>query len=476
MHSKSHSLLCPHSKHDHRNVAPSRAVRSDLDYDQKTSVHATRTKVGSHPMVVLSDASLIKKAFQHPDIQGRPNFLSLKLFCHRENLGVITNEGETWAENRRFLLRQLRDLGMGKTSLEASMLEEASLLVDYLEKTCTDRPAVMDNAINCAVINVLWQMLASKRYNIDDPNIQQYNMLSQELITIIQSKIYILDIFPILHKILPNFVQNKLTNVDTAIKNIDMLHDMSKDLVLEHLESFDPENPRDVIDQFIQQRAERRPDGSLTERDMRSLTGIMFDMFNAGSETTSTTLRWMIVYMAIYPEIQTKVQEALDAVVPRSRLPSLTDRSQLPYVDAVLLEVLRLSSIVPTGVPHRATADVAFEGYTIPKDTIVVGCSKHCHRNSSHWELSDKFHPEHFLNEDGNLAGKNDNFLPFSVGRRQCLGESLARMQLYFFGTAILQNFRIEPPKGVTLSLEVDPSQIFVNQPLPFEVVLRRRN
>ncbi|KAA0186696.1 Cytochrome P450 CYP3213A, partial [Hyalella azteca] len=246
-------------------------------------------------------------------------------------------------------------------------------------------------------------------------------------------------------------------------------------VVDEHLETLDPDNPRDVIDHFLLHRTDRTQDGKLTPEDELDFQKLMGDIFSAGSETTSSTLRWMILYLALNPEVQAKIHSILDEVVPRTRLPSLDDRNKLQYVDAVLLEVMRMSSLVPFGLLHSTTADVTFEGYDIPKDTAVVACAEMCHRDPAYWKHPDKFFPEHFLDDEGKLDGKKESFLPFSTGRRQCLGESLARMELYLFSTAILQRFTIEPPEGVTLSTESAPLQFFFNVPKPFEIVLTKR-
>ncbi|KAF2350215.1 Cytochrome P450 [Trinorchestia longiramus] len=119
------------------------------------------TKWGVYPIVVISDYQLIKKVFKPPDLQGRPQFMSLRIMQQYNNTGLIISSGEVWAERRRFILHHLRNLGMGKTALEGSIQDEAALLVDYLEKNCTGKPSIMDKAINRAVVNVIWQMLAT---------------------------------------------------------------------------------------------------------------------------------------------------------------------------------------------------------------------------------------------------------------------------------------------------------------------------
>ncbi|KAA0184151.1 Cytochrome P450 CYP3213A7 [Hyalella azteca] len=329
------------------------------------------TKWGSHRIVVVTDYNLIKKAFNHPDIQGRPGFFSLELLNNCKNAGVIHSHGSVWTENRRFLLRHLRDLGMGKTALEGSIQQEAEMLVDHLDKNCVGKPAAMNHSINCAVLNVIWQMLASKRYDIKDKMMHRYIALIDEDMNIIQGILFIIDVFPWLAKVLPSFIMNKVFKVDVLYRNRDEAQSMFKQVIDDHMATLDPNNPRDVIDQLLLERAHRDAPDYLTPEDEVDVLAIISDSFAAGSETTSSTLRWMILYMAINPEIQAKVHKRLDEVVPNDRLPSLNDRNQLQYVDAMLLEVMRLSSFVPIGMLHTATAEVTFEGYDIPKVNLI---------------------------------------------------------------------------------------------------------
>ena len=93
----------------------------------------------------------------------------------------------------------------------------------------------------------------------------------------------------------------------------------------------------------------------------------LFNLEKAGYETLSTFLRWCMVYMILHPEIQQKVQAEIDRVIGRARLPSVADKSKMPYTDAVTIEIHRRSAFVPFGIAHCSTEDADFEGYTIPK-------------------------------------------------------------------------------------------------------------
>ncbi|XP_019714768.1 cytochrome P450 2K1-like, partial [Hippocampus comes] len=128
-------------------------------------------------------------------------------------------------------------------------------------------------------------------------------------------------------------------------------------------------------------------------------------------------------------------------------------------------ETQRLANIAPIAVPHRTSQDVTFRGYFIKKNTTVYVLLTSVLHDESEWEKPYSFHPDHFLDKDGKLV-KNDAFMPFSAGRRACLGESLARMELFIFFVTLLQHFRFRPPPGVSEdSLDLTPRVGFTLSP-----------
>jgi len=125
----------------------------------------------------------------------------------------------------------------------------------------------------------------------------------------------------------------------------------------------------------------------------------------------------------------------------------------MPYTEATIMEVMRFSAMVPTGVFHSALEDVEFRGYTIPKNTILVPNLYKCMRDSETWGDGDAFRPERFLSADGKTVVKHEALMPFSTGRRVCLGETLARDELFLFTSALFQRFRVaENPAGPKIS------------------------
>lgn len=152
-----------------------------------------------------------------------------------------------------------------------------------------------------------------------------------------------------------------------------------------------------------------------------------------------------------YPDEQARVQEEVDRVVGRQRLPALTDQPRLPYVMAFVYEAMRFSSLVPFTIPHATRASASVLGYHIPKDTVIFINQLSVNHDPAQWQRPNHFEPSRFLDANGQLDGDlTSRVLAFSLGRRRCPGEQLARLLLFLF-TAVLAHqchFRGHPQEG----------------------------
>ncbi|XP_028398194.1 cytochrome P450 1A1-like isoform X2 [Dendronephthya gigantea] len=184
--------------------------------------------------------------------------------------------------------------------------------------------------------------------------------------------------------------------------------------------------------------------GTCSEITETDLVYVLADLVGAAFETIANTLSWAIMLVAAHPDWQIMLQSELDAVVGKDRLPSLEDRNELPTLNAALYEVLRMSCVVPVSLPHSTTEDTQLREYNIPKGTFVFLNIWGIHHDPNYWEAPYEFNPGRFLHGDGKFfVPRHESFIPFSTGGRSCLGERLAKDEIFVFLAAIVQRFHL---------------------------------
>ncbi|PIO29784.1 hypothetical protein AB205_0175140, partial [Aquarana catesbeiana] len=141
---------------------------------------------------------------------------------------------------------------------------------------------------------------------------------------------------------------------------------------------------------------------------------VMVGLLAAGSETTASTLKFCLVFLAHYPDVQAKVQQEIDEVTQSLHLPGIENRPQLAYTNAVIHEIQRVLDLAPIALFHAVTKDIEFRGYTIPKDTIIIPFLTSVLNDPSQWETPERFNPGHFLDEQGQFRNRVA-FMPFSA-------------------------------------------------------------
>ena len=303
--------------------------------------------------------------------------------------GIIASDNEPWKEQRKFSLTVLRSFGVGKRSFEDQIAVETGFLMEEID-SLNSHPFNPTHLLCNAVSNVICSVVFGKRYEYDDAEFKRLLYLVENKIA---SPIEMLAIlaFPFLLKV-PYFPKNNLTcTAELRLK--------FRNIVAEHLKSFDANNMRDFVDAYIKEMNERTEQRQKTHLSDLELLAVLDDLFLAGTETTSTTLRWAILYMIAFPDVQRKVHEEIDRVVGRNRLPKLSDKGNLPYTDAVIHEVQRFGSIVHIIAPRCTNSDVNLHGFTIPKKSTVICNLFSTTRDSSVWQDPDDFRPERFLDE-----------------------------------------------------------------------------
>ena len=179
------------------------------------------------------------------------------------------------------------------------------------------------------------------------------------------------------------------------------------------------------------------------------------DIFGAGLETVSNSLCWAMAYIVNNPEIQQSLHRELDNAVGRHLLPTIQDKRNMPLLQATVLEVLRIASVLPLALPHETAAKTTLSGYTIPEDTLVVINLWAVNHDPRVFQEPHVFNPYRFLNENGEVCDVKTKFqLPFSIGSRRCLGSSLAKAEMFLLLACLLQRFQFSRTKPDYVDLE----------------------
>ncbi|XP_069890692.1 cytochrome P450 2C19-like [Dipodomys merriami] len=399
--------------------------------------------LGMQPTVVLHGYEAVKEALidHGEEFSGRGRFPLVDKA--NRGFGIAFSNGHRWREMRRFSLMTLRNFGMGKRSIEERVQEEARCLVEELRKT-KGLPCDPTFILGCAPCNVICSIIFKNRFAYKDPEFLNLIEKLNENIKVLSSPwIQVCNKFPVLMDYLPG-------SHDNLLKNFAYLKNYFMDKVREHEETLDVNNPQDFIDCFLIKMKQEK-DNHQSEFNYENLACTINNLFGAGTETTSTTLRYSLLLLMKHPHITAKVQEEIDCVIGRHRSPCMQDRGCMPYTEAVLHEIQRYIDLLPTNLPHAVTCDTKFRNYLIPKGTTILTSLTSVLHDNKEFPNPETFDPGHFLDKSGNFT-KSDYFMPFSTGKRICVGEGLARMELFLFLTTILQNFKLKPlvdPKDI---------------------------
>ncbi|CAI5443701.1 unnamed protein product [Caenorhabditis angaria] len=377
--------------------------------------------------------------------------------------GVVQIDGDKWREQRRFALHTLRDFGVGRPLMEQKIMLEVEALVDFLGKESRNGQEKVElNApiANC-VGNIINNMLFSCRFKQGDLKMTKlHHLLDRQSQIVMKSIMGAYITCPWTTKI-PVLNSKWLELMDIKRQLCAFLAEQ----IAEHREKWDiiREEQAEVEDLTYAYMKE-------VERRMRSgedvgffddlqLQMLLLDLFFAGMETTVTTLKWAFLLVAKNPSIQKRVQEELDQLGEISQI-SLAEKTRLPLTQATINEIQRIANILPFNLLRTVGISTKIDGFSFEKGDLIIPQVSILMNDPEIFDEPHIFNPDRFLDENYNVK-KIEEFLPFSIGRRQCLGESLAKAELFLVFANLLKNFEIRVEDTVSmervLGLTVSP-------------------
>jgi len=239
------------------------------------------------------------------------------------------------------------------------------------------------------------------------------------------------------------------------------------------------ESGENVPDCLVKSILEYQENEKVSWADMCLLTTAFA---TGGSHSTSGTIMWFLAIMPSLPNVQAKAHEELDRVIGREQWPTHQDEMRLPYIRAIIKEVLRCHSPFWMGTPHCSDNDFVYRGMFIPANTVMILNCYSLHHNEERYPDPYKFNPERFLGDNFSStessklsdAMERDHWA-FGAGRRICPGMPVAEKELFLAISRLLWAFKIQSVPGETICLdEYDGNS--GRTPLPFKVNLVPRH
>ncbi|KAM5145968.1 cytochrome P450 2G1-like [Mantella aurantiaca] len=403
---------------------------------------------GSHPVVVVNGYIAVKEVY----VDRGDDFLArghASIFDTAfQNLGfAFTTDMDRWRELRRFSLSALRDFGMGKKSIEDYIVEESQCLVIEFKKI---KGSFFDpqQFFNKFAGNVIFSIMFGHRHDYEDTELLDIVNAMSETFRIISShwgKVFAM---------LPRIMQYIPGKHHTIFSNMKKFQQYVEKIVENNKETLDPDNPRNYVDAFLV-KMEKDKNNSHTVYNYKNLIASTLQIFFGGVETTSSTLTYVFLIFMKNPDVLSKVCDEIDCIIGQDRSPKMQDRNHMPFTNAVIHEMQRYIDLIPMGVTRKTTRDIEFRGYYLPKDTNVYPMITTVLKDPACFPYPDEFNPRNFLKENGKFR-KNDGFMALAAGKRNCIGEALARMEIFLLVVTILQNFVLKPELPIE-DLDINP-------------------
>ncbi|ELK09213.1 Cytochrome P450 2W1 [Pteropus alecto] len=432
--------------------------------------------------------------------------------------GIFSISGPPWKASHQFTVRALHDLGVGRRPAADKVLQELIYLLGQLDHY-GGRPFPVA-LLGCAASNITLTVLFGQRFDYNDPVfVALLELIGEVTLHLATVRVQLYNIMPRLGALLQlqRPIMRKVAELRAILRTLlearrapaaeeGPAHSYVEALIRQvhvwagHTPSAAPQRPQRPGPHSRRAPAEADPDGQFDEDDVMAC---VLDMVLAGTETTMITIQWAILLMVKHQSVQgeragratvlsqgaagwplppkgqvppgpgdpgspghccppsARRQGAGGAgpVLGHSRPPQMEDLPSLPYTNAVLHEVQRFISVLPR-TSRSLTTDTRLSGYLFPKGTDVILLLNSELRDKTQWETPHQFNPGHFLDAEGRFV-KREAFMAFSAGRRVCVGEHLARTQVFLLFAGLLQRFHLLPPPGLSpasLDIQIIPA------------------
>ncbi|KAK1435751.1 hypothetical protein QVD17_01520 [Tagetes erecta] len=370
-------------------------------------------RLGSVPVLVASSVEAAREIMKTHDLifASRPSLnIPSKIFYGLKDIG-FAQYGEYWRQVKSIAVLHLLS-NKRVQSYRQVREEEVDLMMKKIQKA--DESVVnLSELLVSLTNNVICRVALGKRY--DGRKFKELFARTGALVGCFSVGSYI----PSLRWV--DRLSGLERKTDEVVKELD---EFLEGVIDEHVsKKGERVEYEDLVDVLLDIQRDNRT-GFKLQKDM--IKAIILDLFIGGTDTTFTSLEWAIAELLQHPRAMKELQQEARKIGQGKSMIVEEDLEKMPYLKAVLKEVLRLHTPLPLLVPHESTQDVKVLGYDIPSGTQVYINAWAIARDPSKWEAPENFIPERFLNSSIDYKGFHFELLPFGAGRRGCPGIQFA--------------------------------------------------
>ncbi|CAL1272966.1 unnamed protein product [Larinioides sclopetarius] len=405
--------------------------------------------LGSKYTIVLNEYNVAKEVLSHPGSLDR----GPDIFNHLGDIGFIVENGARWIEQRRFTMSAAKDLSLGKDYWGTLIMEELFDLIERLQGLNGKPYDISEDLLNSLNTSIL-SLLIGRRLGKDEVDKLILAVEFDEAAITKTGPSNPTSLIPGLRKVFEIF---KIAGYDKAKKTIHQFKSFMKEEIYKHKTSQPFRDIPDFINSYLEKISEISKTNIKDHAFSESmLEGNLILLFLGASDTVYSSLGWLLRIMCKYKDVQEKVHAELMEILGKDGRAKYEERDKIPYTFAVLLEGQRYASNVPLSTTRKANQDIPVKGYIIPKGSDITTNLWGLHHDPTFWDEPEEFRPERFLTDDGRKnIRKPPSYAPFSLGRRNCPGETIAWMEILNYFSEILKRFEISTPPGMEPEFEI---------------------
>ena len=441
-----------------------RAIHEILNELAKQYGDVFSMHMGNRLVVVLSSKDAIQESLieKPKQFSGRPDFTSFMSLVEGSSGLIRCNVTRGYQQNKLLIVRGWQDLFSDRKLFDNLMNKEAEkvqhLFDDLVLNSSLFFPQDYLTVVSPAM---MLGVLFGGDISYSDPELL-WLVKSTIEVSVLSASSPLRDFlnYPII-QIFPNPTNDQLTKVRKAkiqfyIRKINEYLDNEEKIPC-MLSSFLANFHRDLTVENI------------TANEIHEMALLMSDFMGGGIEPVATALAWAILYLALYPAVNERCREEINSIVGTNNL-SIEHENSLPYFVATIYDILRLSSVAPTAIPHATTEDVKLRSFDIPANTIIFPNLWAANRDPKEWKKPDELYPEHYLTDEAKLdTSATEKMAAFSAGIRRCPGEKFAFYKMFFFLGTIIRRYNIkmvEPPE------DMEAQRYSFAKPKPYRISL----